>query len=125
MKKASLLSVLLLLIVFVAGAQTLLTYGDNAVTKEEFLNAFNKNSTTEKPSEKALREYLELYIRYKLKVKAAYDSKLDTAESQLAELKDFRAQIVESYMNDETAFQRLVKEAVERSKKDIRISHIY
>ena len=125
MKKASLLSVLLLLIVWIADAQTLLTYGNNAVTKEEFLNAFNKNSTTEKPTEKALREYLELYLRYKLKVKAAYDSKLDTAENQLAELKDFRTQIVESYMNDETAFQRLIQEAVERSKKDIRIAHIF
>src|SRR5687768_17219464 len=104
MKKASLLSVLLLFIVCISDAQTLLTYGNNAVTKEEFLNAFNKNSSTEKPTEKALREYLELYIRYKLKVKAAYDRKLDTAENQLAELRDFRTQIVESYMNDETAF---------------------
>ena len=107
MKKALLLSVLLFLLVGVTSAQTLLTFGNNSVSKEEFLNAFYKNSNTEKPTEKALREYLELYTRYKLKVKAAYDSRLDTAANQLAELKDFRMQIVDSYMNDENAFQRL------------------
>jgi peptidyl-prolyl cis-trans isomerase SurA len=105
--------------------QTLITLGDQAVSKQEFLNAFNKNSTVEKPGEKAFREYLDLYIRYKLKVKAAYDSKIDQKSNQIAELTDFRNQVIDSYLNDETSFQRLVKEAVERSKKDIHVAHIY
>jgi peptidyl-prolyl cis-trans isomerase SurA len=125
MKKTALLSGFLFLFVCVTSAQTLLTFGNNTVSKEEFLNAFYKNSNTEKPTEKALREYLELYTRYKLKVKAAYDSRVDTEANQLAELNDFRTQVIDSYMNDETAFQNLIKEAAERSKKDIRISHIY
>jgi peptidyl-prolyl cis-trans isomerase SurA len=125
MKKTILLSISLLLLITVTKAQTLLTFGNNPVSKQEFLNAFNKNSNVEKPGEKAFREYLELYIRYKLKVKAAYDSKLDKENNQVAELNDFRTQVIDSYMNDETAFRKLINEAAERSKKDIRVAHIY
>jgi len=67
-------------------AQPLFTYGNKSVSKEEFLKAFNKNNTYEKTNEKALREYLDLYTKFKLKVRAAYDLKLDTLPSQRAEL---------------------------------------
>ena len=54
-------------------AQNLFTYGKHAVTKEEFVRAFNKNPVVDKSRGKALREYLNLYINFKLKVQAAYD----------------------------------------------------
>ena len=50
-------------------SQTLFTYGNTAVDKEEFLRAYNKNKTTSTDKEKALREYLDLYSKFKLKVK--------------------------------------------------------
>jgi peptidyl-prolyl cis-trans isomerase SurA len=61
-------------------AQTLFTYGPDAVGKDEFLRAFNKNKNPdeEKDRSTALKEYLELYIRFKLKVKAATALRLDT-----------------------------------------------
>jgi len=106
-------------------AQDILTYGDQSINKEEFLKAYRKNNTTGKPTEKSYREYLELYTRYKLKVKAAYDLKLDTMPNQLAELQNFRSQIVDQYMNDETSVNRLVNEAFSRSQKDIHLAHIF
>src|SRR5882724_1338053 len=106
-------------------AQNLITYGNESVSKEEFLKAYRKNNTTGKPTEKSYREYLELYTRYKLKVKAAYDLKLDTMPNQLAELQNFRSQIVDQYMNDETSVNRLVNEAFSRSQKDIHLAHIF
>ncbi len=106
-------------------AQTLFTYGKNNVSKEEFLRAFNKNNTSNNHSEKACREYLDLYTRFKLKVQAAYDAKLDTLATQKAEMQNFRGQIAESFMNDESSIQALVDEAFKRSQKDLRISHIY
>ncbi|HTL08165.1 MAG TPA: peptidylprolyl isomerase [Chitinophagaceae bacterium] len=106
-------------------AQTLFTYGPKQVSKEEFLRAYNKNNTSTINTEKAYREYLDLYIRFKLKVQAAYDAKLDTISAQAAELQNFRSQIIESFMNDETSIQLLVNEAFKRSQQDLRISHIY
>jgi len=59
-------------------AQTVFTYGNNAVSKEEFLRAYNKNNSPVTDKEKSLREYLDLYSNFKLKVKAAEELHLDT-----------------------------------------------
>lgn len=120
-----LLAALLILTVCHLQSQTLFTYGTNTVSKEEFLRAYNKNNNGAANNEKAYREYLELYIRFKLKVKAAYDAKLDTLSAQRTELSNFRNQIADGFMNDESIVQSLVDEAFHRSQKDIRISHIY
>lgn len=106
-------------------AQTLFTYGTKTVTKEEFLKAYNKNNTTAEQSEKSLREYLNLYIPFRLKVQAAYDMKLDTLAAQRAELQAFRNQLVQSFLTDASSLQDLVNEAFDRSQQDIRISHIF
>src|SRR5688500_10289283 len=106
-------------------AQTIFTYGNKAVSKQEFIKAYEKNAPEETASEKTYREYLELYIRYKLKVQAARDLRLDTISSQHIELQAFRNQVADSYMNDEASLNALVDEAYERSKKDIRLGHIY
>ncbi len=108
-----------------ANAQTIVSVGKNNVSKEEFLRAFGKNNTTNDKSEKAFREYLDLYTKFKLKVQAAYDRKLDTLPSQKTELENFRSQVAESFMNDEGSMQLLLDEAFTRSQQDIRIAHIY
>ena len=119
------LAALFVLIACTVQSQTLFTYGKNNVSKEEFLRAYNKNNTTSNNTEKAYRDYLDLYTRFKLKVQAAYDAKLDTLSAQATELQNFRAQIIDGFMNDESSVQMLVDEAFDHSQKDLRISHIY
>ncbi len=106
-------------------AQALITYGRYAISKEEFLKAYGKNNITGKPTEQSYRDYLGLYTKYKLKVRAAYDMRLDTLPNQVAELLNFRNQIVDQYMTDENSTNRLVNEAFTRSQKDIHIAHIF
>ena len=72
--------------------QTLVSYGNYIITKEEFLKAFRKNNIKVRANEKAYRDYLNLYIRYHLKVQAAYDERLDTLSGQLTELQNFKSQ---------------------------------
>lgn len=105
-------------------AQNLFTIDNVPVTRDEFLRAYNKNNTAQRPTDKSYRDYLNLYIRYKLKVRAAYDADLDTLPAQRIELQNFRSQVAESYLKDETSLDKLVKEAFERGQKDIRLSHI-
>lgn len=119
------ISSLLVLIVSTAGAQTLFSYGTHTVSREEFLKAYNKNNAEAKPTEVSYREYLDLYIRFKLKVRAALDARLDTLQAQQAELRAFRSQVATSYMNDEASTRMLIEEAMLRSKKDISVSHIF
>jgi len=116
---------LLSLLIGSAQAQVIFTYGPKSVTREEFLKAYNKNNTEEKPTDQAYREYLDLYIRFKIKVQAALDMKLDTLPSQQAELRAFRSQVVESYLKDEESMNALIDEAIERSGKDMHLAHIF
>jgi peptidyl-prolyl cis-trans isomerase SurA len=66
-----------------------------------------------------------LYVRFKLKVQAALEKKLDTLSNQQAELHSFRAQIIDGYVRDEASINELVTEAIIRSKKDIHVAHIF
>ena len=106
-------------------SQTLFTYGNQAVSKDEFLRAYNKNKTATADKKTALREYLDLYIKFKLKVKAAHDMRIDTLPNINADLQNFRSQIEESYLNDEKEVNALVEEAFNRSQKDIHIAHLF
>lgn len=105
-------------------AQTLFTYGPHSVSKNEFWRAYTKNNTGT-VSETSIRDYLELYIRFKLKVQAAKDSKLDTLPTLKGDVAGFRAQLVEQYMRQQTSSRDLVQEAVQRSAEELEIAHVF
>jgi peptidyl-prolyl cis-trans isomerase SurA len=121
MKKIFLLSANLLI-----GAslfsQTLINYGKHSIGKVEFLKAFNKNKpTTEGNREKAIKEYVDLYANFKMKVMEAMELRLDTAEQFKADVDNFRKQIVENYLSDEKTFNMLTDEAYTRSLSDLHV----
>lgn len=105
--------------------QTLFTYGNHAVSKDEFLRAYNKNKTASTNKEQAMRDYLDLYIKFKLKVQAAKDMHLDTLPSLQSDLQNFRSQIENNYLQDDKEVDALVDEAFTRSRKDIHVQHFY
>jgi adenylate kinase family enzyme len=104
----------------------LFTFGNSKVSKSEFLRMYTKNITSQKPdySEKALREYLTLYSRFKMKVAEAEKVHLDTLPNIETELGSYKKQLAKTYMTDGEITDKLVKEAYERMKKDVRVSHI-
>ncbi len=102
-------------------AQTLFTYGSSETSTAEFLRAYNKNKPAAVDKAKAMREYLDLYTNFKLKVKAAQDLKLDTLTQIKYDVENFKEQIAGNYMNDEVGLQLLVEEATNRSLKDIHV----
>lgn len=106
-------------------SQTIFTYGKYAVDKAEFMRAYDKNKTPVTDKEKSLREYLDLYIKFKLKVRAALDLKLDTLQNLIYDAQSFRSQIEQSYLNNEKAEESLVTEAMNRGKKDLHVLHFF
>ena len=106
-------------------SQTLFTYGPYVVTNNEFLRAYNKNKMPVADKEQSLREYLDLYAKFKLKVKTAQELKLDTLQQLKFDLQNFRSQVAEGYMNDEKGMNALVDEIIARSQKDIHVLHFY
>jgi peptidyl-prolyl cis-trans isomerase SurA len=106
-------------------SQTLFTYGNHAVSKKEFLQAYNKNNTDSSLAKMSYADYLDLYLKFKLKVQAAIDAGMDTTATQRAELKSFRNQLSEGYLKEDASIELLTDEAFERSLKDIHLSQIF
>ena len=102
----------------------LLSVGGEQVQKSEFERVFRKNNKDTVFTEKSVRDYLDLYINYKLKVKEAENLKMDTSETFKTELAGYRKQLAQPYLTDKNVSEQLVKEAYDRLKNDVRASHI-
>ncbi|WP_018615126.1 foldase protein PrsA [Segetibacter koreensis] len=124
MKKIA-LALISIIIVNYSIAQNVFTYGNKAVTKDEFVKAFNKNPNISGNRKKALQDYLDLYIRFKLKVQAAYDAGLDKDATQQNELQNFRNQLADNIINEQANLKALAKEALERSQKEIHLAQVF
>ena len=59
----------------------IMTVNGKPVQKSEFEYSYNKNNSEGVIDKKTVREYVDLFINYKLKVEAALDAKLDTMKS--------------------------------------------
>lgn len=104
----------------------LITIGNEKITKSEFIAVYMKNNTSKdsKIKKEDLQEYLELFINFRLKVKEAEYMKLDTASSFINELAGYRKQLTQPFLIDKEVNDLLLEEAYERSKWDVRASHI-
>lgn len=128
MKKNAFLLIALIICFKLSYSQSdpvLLTVGSESITKSEFEKVYHKNNNKENSNDPAaIKEYLELYINYKLKVKEAEEEKMDTASSFINELSGYRKQLAQPYMTDKDVTDSLIKEAYERMKKDVHANHI-
>jgi peptidyl-prolyl cis-trans isomerase SurA len=102
-----------------------LSVGDSKVSRSEFEAVYKKNNKeTSGNVQKALEEYMELYINFRMKVKEAEEAKLDTGKAFRDELAGYRKQLSQPYLVDKEVSEKLLKEAYDRQKTDIRASHI-
>ena len=108
-----------------AYSQILISYGNNVVKKDECLRAYNKNNTSVTDREKSVRDYVDLFTNFKLKVKAAQELKMDTSEQMKADLINFRQQIESNYLDDPQSMQMLQEQAFDRSQVDLHVLHFF
>ncbi|MFH1296600.1 MAG: peptidylprolyl isomerase [Bacteroidota bacterium] len=110
----------------VSNEEVLMTIAGRNVTVGDFMSIYQKNNMKNQPIDQdALNEYLDLFINFKLKVREAEDLGLDTVTSFKTELAGYREQLAKPYFIDEATIDMLVQEAFDRSKQDIRASHIF
>lgn len=106
-------------------SDVLLTIGDHEVSKKEFLHIYNKNQQNIMSGQQTdVEEYLDLFINFKLKVIEARERQLDTIPSVEKELEKYKDELARPYLIDRQVFDRLLKEAYGRSKKEVQASHI-
>ncbi len=107
-------------------SRVLFTAGTDKITVSEFEYVYNKNNINNQSdySEKSLRDYLNLYENFRLKVKEAEAMQLDTISSLMTELEGYRKQLAKTYLTDREISDKLITEAYERSKEEVNTSHI-
>lgn len=96
------------------------------VTVSEFDYIYSKTNGEQADYSKAsLKEYLDLYIKFKLKVQKAKELQLDTIQVLQQELDGYRRQLADSYLINKEVTEELTREAYERSQQDVDLSHIF
>ncbi len=103
----------------------LFTVAGQSVPVSEFKYIYEKtNGDNADYSRKSVEEYLDLYVKFKLKVQRARDMQLDTIPSLQQELAGYRRTLSNSYLIDKEVTEKLVAEAYERVQEDVDISHV-
>lgn len=103
----------------------LFTVDGTPVHVSEFKYIYSKtNGKNADYSRASVQEYLDLYTKFKLKVKKAKDMKLDTVQALKEELAGYRRQLADSYLLNKQVTEKLTKELYDRSQSDLDISHI-
>lgn len=103
----------------------LLNIGDQQITQSEFTAVYKKNNLDgDVMDKKSVEDYLDLYVKFKLKVMEAEALGMDTVSSFVTELGGYRDQLAQPYLIDEETNMALMEEAYQRKGEDIRASHI-
>lgn len=110
--------------VFAQEDPVIMTIDDTPITKSEFLQIYLKNNDNPKYDKASLDEYMELFKKFKLKVAEAEALGYDSIPKLVKELDGYRKQLARPYLIDSTKNKELVQEAYDRTKQEIRASHI-
>jgi len=104
----------------------LFTVDNTEITVSEFKYIYEKNNAENADySKESLEEYLELYKKFKLKVRRAKGIGLDTVKSLQDELAGYRKQLAKSYLKDKEISNKLIDEVAIRMQEDVEVQHIF
>lgn len=107
-------------------SETLFSVNNRPVSIAEFVYLYRKNHQ-HKPEEFTqgkIEDYLDLFIKYKLKVEEALFRGMDTTAAFLKEYQTYREELLKPYMPDSKVVDSLVKLTYERLKEEVNASHV-
>ena len=104
--------------------KVLMTINGEPIMASEFLYIYEKNNQESSIEKKSMREYLDLFVNFKLKVTEAKAQGVDTTEAFKKELAGYRAQATPKYMQDHVAIDSLVTLSYNRMADIRRAAHI-
>lgn len=102
----------------------LLTIGDNEITKGEFEYIFNKNNASAEEEFTSTKEYVDMFVKFKLKVIEAESRGLDTTKAFKDELAGYKTQLAQPYLIDQDLNEQILHEAYDRIVNEVNASHI-
>jgi len=98
---------------------------DSIILTEEFHRVYNKNiELIDEINQKDFESYLDLFINYKIKLAEAYDLGLHEDPKYKSELNKYAKQLQNTYLTDKDNEEKFLKEAYERTKFEVNVSHV-
>ncbi len=101
------------------------------VTRSEFEYNYNKNNTADVLDRKAVNQYVDMFVAYRLKVQAAKDMRMDTLNSFQSEFRTIRDQQIRPLLVSSQAVESEVQDYYRQMQaslggKDLRLpAHIF
>ncbi len=103
-------------------------FNDSQITLSEFENAYAKNvGSWEKASQDSISDYknfLDLYVKFKMKLRDAEVRGYPQDSSLMNELTDYQKQVGVSYITEKKIVEPGVHQLYDRRKEELRVSHI-
>lgn len=100
-----------------------MTINGKNVKLSEFEYMYHKNNKQQIEKE-SLNDYVDRFVVYKMKVAAAEDAALDTTRAFINELNGHKNELMRPYLDNNKHSEPYAKEAYERMKKNLDVSHI-
>ncbi len=97
--------------------------GGKPIYKSEFQTLYNKNNN-KSIDKKSVEEYAQMYALYKMKVLEAEANGLDTTPQFLNEYNSYKKQLAAPYLNDKNVSEKILEEAYDRLKTEVKAAHI-
>ena len=102
--------------------------GDNPVKLEEYEKFYSRNAggldAAKKSTLPEREEFLNLLLKYKLKLQDAYDKKLEDDTDIKQELSEYRTSLASTFLLERELIEPNLQKLYKRSLEEIRASHI-
>ncbi len=104
----------------------LMTVGKTPISVKEFKYMYEKSTLNNDSlyNEKNLKDYIEPFKNYKLKVSEALNKGLDTTDAFKKEFLTYQEQLAQPFLIDNQGLDSLIKLTYQRSNEEINVSHV-
>jgi len=102
-------------------------YADTVITLSDFERAYETTNNVETPSADSMaayREFLDQYLNYRLKVRAAQEAGLDTLTRIKKEIRSYRQKMARPRLMRTHVYEPLARSLYERKQQEVDVSHI-
>ena len=103
-------------------------FGDNKIKMGEFEKAYAKNAggyeIAKTDSIEKLKNFLDLYINFKMKLRDAFVRNYNNDPALMAELTDYKRKVGVSYFLEKEIVEPGVKSLYDKRKWELRVSHL-
>lgn len=103
------------------------TFDDSTITLSQFEQAYRNANTGPTPASDSLhayKDFLDQYVNFHLKIRAAREAGLDTVSSVTNDIRSYREEIARPRLMRSEVYEPLVRELYERRKEEVDVSHI-